>query len=145
MADAERGWRFVQGAQAASALNHLNIITVHDVDAGGVAFIAMEWVTGRTLGQLMGRKGLELGEAFDVRGADCRCAGDGARGRQTRTQAPTRARARARSIGRAAGSIDQAAPPYSSARTLRNRSRRACGNWASICGVMRPIASMSLR
>ncbi len=53
-ADSERVRRFEQEAQAASALNHPNIITVYDVgesDAG--RFIVMELVTGRTLRALI--------------------------------------------------------------------------------------------
>jgi serine/threonine-protein kinase len=49
-ADAQRVRRFEQEAQAASALNHPNIITVYDIgesDAG--CFIVMELVAGRTL------------------------------------------------------------------------------------------------
>ncbi len=49
-ADADRVRRFEQEAQAASALNHPNIITVHDIgecEAG--RFIVMELVAGRTL------------------------------------------------------------------------------------------------
>src|SRR5215467_7559130 len=49
-ADAERVRRFEQEAQAASALNHPNIITVYDIgecEAG--RFIVMELVAGRTL------------------------------------------------------------------------------------------------
>ncbi len=65
VADPERKRRFVQEAQAASALNHPNIITVHDIDtARGVDFIAMEFVAGKTLDHLVGRKGLELGETL---------------------------------------------------------------------------------
>jgi TolB-like protein/predicted ATPase/Flp pilus assembly protein TadD len=48
--DADRVRRFEQEAQAASALNHPNIITVHDIgecEAG--RFIVMELVAGRTL------------------------------------------------------------------------------------------------
>src|SRR6266702_7210278 len=43
----ERKRRFVQEAKAASALNHPNIITIHDIDtAAGADFIAMEYVAG---------------------------------------------------------------------------------------------------
>ena len=40
--------RFLQEAQAASSLNHPNIVTIYDVDsANGVDFIVMEYVDGR--------------------------------------------------------------------------------------------------
>jgi serine/threonine protein kinase len=65
--DAERKQRFVQEARSASALNHPNIVTVYDIDqADGVDFIAMEYVEGQTLGELIGRKGLKLNEALKV-------------------------------------------------------------------------------
>ncbi len=56
--DAERVRRFAQEAQAASALNHPNILTIHDfgqTDAasGGLHFIATEYVEGQTLRQLL--------------------------------------------------------------------------------------------
>jgi Tol biopolymer transport system component/predicted Ser/Thr protein kinase len=54
VADPERKRRFVQEAKAASALNHPNIVTIHDIDtAEGVTFIAMEFVSGRTLDRLI--------------------------------------------------------------------------------------------
>jgi Tol biopolymer transport system component len=63
--DVERKRRFVQEAKAASALNHPNIITIHDIaSASGVDFIAMEYVAGKALNQLIGRKGLPLGDAL---------------------------------------------------------------------------------
>jgi len=65
IADPERKHRFVQEARAASALNHPNIVTVHDIDqADGIDFIAMEYVEGKTLDELIGRKGLKLNEAL---------------------------------------------------------------------------------
>src|SRR5688572_21762411 len=65
VADPERKRRFVQEAKAASALNHANIITIYDIgQAGGVDFIAMEYVRGKTLDQLIGRNGLGLSEAL---------------------------------------------------------------------------------
>ena len=53
--------RFTQEAKAASALNHPAIVTIHDIThADGTDFIAMEYVQGKTLGELIGRKGLRL-------------------------------------------------------------------------------------
>jgi Tol biopolymer transport system component/tRNA A-37 threonylcarbamoyl transferase component Bud32 len=63
--DPERKQRFVQEARAASALNHPNIVTVYDIDqSDGVDFIAMEYVEGKTLDELIGRKGMKLNEAL---------------------------------------------------------------------------------
>ncbi len=73
VADPERKRRFVQEAKAASALNHPNIITIYDISAAeGADFIAMEYVRGKTLDQLAGRKGLGLREAlrYAVQAAD---------------------------------------------------------------------------
>src|SRR5580693_7105220 len=48
--DPERRRRFVQEAQAASALNHPNIITIYDiVTEGDAQFMVMEFVSGTTL------------------------------------------------------------------------------------------------
>ena len=66
VADADRRRRFVQEAKAASALNHANIVTIHDIDdAGGVYFIAMEYVAGKTLNELIPRKGLRPTDALE--------------------------------------------------------------------------------
>jgi Tol biopolymer transport system component/predicted Ser/Thr protein kinase len=63
--DPERRQRFTQEAKAASALNHPNIITVHDIDeADGVSFISMEFVAGKTLDSLIPRHGLRLSEVL---------------------------------------------------------------------------------
>jgi len=65
VADPDRRRRFEHEARAASALNHPNIITTYDIDqAEGIHFIAMECVPGRTLGELIGRKGLPVAEAL---------------------------------------------------------------------------------
>jgi serine/threonine protein kinase len=61
VADSERTRRFIQEAKAASALNHPNIVTIHDVaHADGVDYIVMEYVAGRTLDQVIGRGGMKL-------------------------------------------------------------------------------------
>src|SRR5579872_923293 len=65
----DRRLRFAQEARAASALSHRNIITIYDVDTGEidgqpVEFIAMEYVSGKTLDKLIGRKGLRLDDAL---------------------------------------------------------------------------------
>jgi serine/threonine protein kinase/TolB-like protein len=65
MADPEHKRRFVQEARAASALNHPNIITIHDVvNDNGIDLIVMEYVSGQTLGKLIGPKGLPLKDAL---------------------------------------------------------------------------------
>ena len=52
--DRDRISRFEQEARAASALNHPNIVTIHEIGrAGDVAFIAMELVEGRTVRELI--------------------------------------------------------------------------------------------
>jgi Tol biopolymer transport system component/predicted Ser/Thr protein kinase len=65
MMDPDRKRRFVQEAQAASALNHPNIITIYDINqADGADFMAMEYVAGKTLDQVIPRNGLRLGETL---------------------------------------------------------------------------------
>src|SRR6266404_3605219 len=57
----QRKRRFVQEAQSASALNHPNIVTIYDINSDkGVDFIVMELVRGKTLGELISRRGLRL-------------------------------------------------------------------------------------
>ena len=57
----ERRRRFQQEAKAASALNHPNIVHIYDISSsGGTDYIAMEFVDGKTLDQLIGKSGLAL-------------------------------------------------------------------------------------
>src|SRR6185295_3577406 len=52
--DDDRRRRFFQEAQAASALNHPNIITIYDIIPDGpVECIVMEHVTGKSLAELI--------------------------------------------------------------------------------------------
>ena len=63
--DSERRRRFTQEAKAASALNHPNIIHIYDIiEADGVPFIAMEYVAGKTLDEIIGRKGMRVPDAL---------------------------------------------------------------------------------
>jgi eukaryotic-like serine/threonine-protein kinase len=64
--DPERKKRFIQEAKAASALNHPNIVTVHEIaNDHDVDFIVMEHVAGKTLDQFIGRRGLRLPAALN--------------------------------------------------------------------------------
>jgi serine/threonine protein kinase/Tol biopolymer transport system component len=63
--DAERTRRFLQEARAVSALNHPNIVTLHDIaNDAGVDFLVMEYVSGGSLDKLISGKGLPLAEAI---------------------------------------------------------------------------------
>jgi tetratricopeptide (TPR) repeat protein len=65
--DAERMRRFVQEAKAASALNHPNIITIHEIgESDGVHYIATEFIDGTTLGDRLADHSLRLSEMLAV-------------------------------------------------------------------------------
>ena len=69
VANADRRARFSQEAKSASALSNRHIVTIFDIDTGQVDgqpvdFIAMEYVAGKTLDRLIGRKGIRLNEAL---------------------------------------------------------------------------------
>src|ERR1700758_1877174 len=63
----DRMKRFVQEAKAASALNHPNIITIHEIDeTDSVHFIATEFVDGKTLRERMRTAPMKLSEVLNV-------------------------------------------------------------------------------
>src|ERR1044071_4811513 len=63
LSDEWRKRRFIQEAQAASALNHPNIITIYDIASdNGRDYLVMEYVQGKTLDALIPRSGMRLGE-----------------------------------------------------------------------------------
>jgi Tol biopolymer transport system component/predicted Ser/Thr protein kinase len=67
VADEQRRRSFIREARAASALNHPNIVTVHEVDSvDGIDFIVMEYVAGKTLGNAIPRQGMRLDQVLRV-------------------------------------------------------------------------------
>ncbi|MEP7273750.1 MAG: serine/threonine-protein kinase, partial [Acidobacteriota bacterium] len=65
--DPERLRRFNQEAQAVSALNHPNIITIHEIgQVEGTCYIVTEFIEGLTLRQRLSGDGMKLHDAIDI-------------------------------------------------------------------------------
>ncbi len=65
VADPERKRRFLEEARAVSALNHPNIVTLHDIASDdGVDFLVLEYVRGRPLHEVIPPRGLPLADVL---------------------------------------------------------------------------------
>ena len=63
----DRMKRFMREAKAASALNHPNIITIHEIDQTDSGhFIATEFIDGETLRQQLNARHTKIAEALDI-------------------------------------------------------------------------------
>ncbi len=65
--DADRMSRFVREAKSASALNHPNIITIHEIgESDGTHFIATEFIEGETLSKHLKGENVSLKTVLDI-------------------------------------------------------------------------------
>jgi serine/threonine protein kinase len=65
--DKDRMNRFVREAKSASALNHPNIITIHEIgESEGTHFITTEFIDGKTLNEYAKSSPLNLKSALEI-------------------------------------------------------------------------------
>lgn len=65
--DADRRRRFIQEAQAASALEHPHIAVIHEVgETDGLAFIAMELIRGEKLSDALARERMPVARTLEI-------------------------------------------------------------------------------
>jgi serine/threonine protein kinase/Tfp pilus assembly protein PilF len=65
--ESEEKERFIHEAKAASALNHTNITTIHEIDEfEGQMFIVMEYCEGKTLKQIIEKETLPIKKVLDI-------------------------------------------------------------------------------
>jgi serine/threonine protein kinase/Flp pilus assembly protein TadD len=65
--ETEEKERFIHEAKAASALNHTNITTIHEIDEfGGQMFIVMEYCEGKTLKQIIEKETFSVRKVLDI-------------------------------------------------------------------------------
>jgi non-specific serine/threonine protein kinase len=63
----DRLQRLIREAQTASALNHPNVATIHDIgESDGVSFIVMEYVEDRTLAEMLADRPPPISEIVDI-------------------------------------------------------------------------------
>ena len=59
--------RFIQEAKAASALNHPNILTIHEIgETAGSHYIVSEFIDGKTLREIIASRRLNLSKVIDI-------------------------------------------------------------------------------
>ncbi len=67
VSDNSRLHRFQREARAASALNHPNILTIHEVgELDGVHFIATEFIDGQTIREMLASEDLSLTDVLEI-------------------------------------------------------------------------------
>jgi serine/threonine-protein kinase len=65
--NSQQRMRFLREARLASALDHPNVCTIHEVgEASGRLFIAMQYVEGQTLKQVIGGRPLDLASLLSI-------------------------------------------------------------------------------